>query len=208
MILVVFAYAGQGNPRIFNGKVLEVLTIPGFKYLKLEKNNKKVWVGIMDVPVPFNVSVGDKVRYDISTIMKDYESKLLKRKFDVVIFAANVELIKEENNQPKTFEDKVSIGTFTIDKLYSLSDKLEGKIITVKGKVTKVSKGIMERDWVHLSDGTRSSADSTNDLTLTTVNSNISVGSSVTAKGKLVKNKDFGGGYFYKVIIEETSFKK
>ncbi len=34
------------------------------------------------------------------------------------------------------------------------------------------------------------------------------VGSEVTAQGRLEADKDFGAGYFYSVIVEDSSFIK
>lgn len=221
------AYAEQGHidmrgatnntlkTELSYGKVLEVISVPGFKYLKVEKDSNIVWVGIMDVPVPVEVSEGDKVEYDRATVMKNYKSKLLKREFKEIIFASKVKVSssteKQTAQKAKSTTEKVSKtftkkDAYTIEELYTFSENLNGQVVTVKGKVTKVSKGIMSKDWVHLSDGTGSESEKTNDLTLTTKSADMPIGTSVVAKGKLVKDKDFGSGYFYKVILEEVNF--
>ena len=46
------------------------------------------------------------------------------------------------------------------------------------------------------------------DLVFTTTQISPQVGDTVYAKGKLIKDKDFGYGYFYPVIIQESSFTK
>ncbi len=83
----------MANQEMFLGKVLEVIPVPGFKYMKVKTNNKEIWVGIMDVPNPFKVSKGDKISYDISTVMRNYKSSLLNRVFKEVIFASKVTLV-------------------------------------------------------------------------------------------------------------------
>lgn len=215
------------NVQMSYGKVLEVIAVPGFKYLKVEENGNEAWVGIMDVPVPVEASVGDMIGYDTRTIMKNYKSKLLNREFKEIIFASKVELLKKKveipssivnqtNNRPKNTIEEVKKApkafskkdSYTVEELYAFSENLNGQTITIRGKVSKVSKGIMGKDWVHLSDGTGSETHETNDLTLTTQSADMYIGENVTAKGKLVKNKDFGSGYFYKVIIEEAIFTK
>ncbi len=55
----------------------------------------------------------------------------------------------------------------------------------------------MNRNWIHLQDGT---ADK-NDLTVTTAE-NISLGGIVTVEGTIALNKDFGAGYRYDLIME------
>jgi len=97
-------------------------------------------------------------------------------------------------------------NAFTITELYAMKDKLDGKKVRVRGKVVKVSQNIMGKNWIHLQDGTGDAAKGTYDLT-TTSNSAPNVGDVVVAEGILRANKDFGAGYRYEVILEETNFQ-
>lgn len=98
-------------------------------------------------------------------------------------------------------------------KVYKVSDLFTGKAsldkqkVTVKGKVVKVSAGIMGRNWIHLQDGSGSPSKQDNDLTVTTAQGLPAVGKTVTVTGVLAKDKDFGSGYFYKVIVENATIK-
>ena len=100
------------------------------------------------------------------------------------------------------------------DKVYKVSDVfkdravLDKQKVTVKGKVVKVSAGIMGRNWIHLQDGSGTPALKDNDLTVTTDQELPAVGKVVTITGTLAKDKDFGSGYFYQVIVENASVKK
>ena len=100
------------------------------------------------------------------------------------------------------------------DKVYKVSDLFKGKAtldkqkVTVKGKVVKVSSGIMQRNWLHLQDGSGNPATKDNDLTVTTNQELPAVGQVVTVTGTLAKDKDFGSGYFYQVIVENATIKK
>lgn len=97
-------------------------------------------------------------------------------------------------------------NAFTIGELYAQKDKLDAKKVRVRGKVVKVSQNIMKRNWIHLQDGTGDAAKGTYDLTITSENAP-KVGEVVVAEGILHQNKDFGAGYRYKVILEETTFQ-
>lgn len=88
-------------------------------------------------------------------------------------------------------------------ELYEKSGALNGTVVTVRGKVVKISKQIMGKNWVHLQDGSGDAAAGSNNLVVTTQDV-AAVGDVVTATGTLAKDKDFGGGYQYAVIIEET----
>lgn len=95
---------------------------------------------------------------------------------------------------------------FTISELYAHKSELNGKKVRVRGKVVKVSRNIMNRNWIHLQDGTGDAAKGTYDLTTTSKNAP-KVGEIVVAEGTLIQNKDFGAGYRYEVILEDTTFK-
>jgi hypothetical protein len=56
---------------------------------------------------------------------------------------------------------------------------------------------IMNRNWIHIQDGTGDQLD----LTVTTTE-NIALGSVVTLKGTIALDKDFGAGYRYDIIME------
>ncbi len=101
-----------------------------------------------------------------------------------------------------------SLNTFaadaakTIEAVYKDKAKLEGKQVTVKGKVVKVNNGIMGRNFLHIQDGT--GGKDNNDLSVTSTQT-AQVGDKVTIAGKVVLNKDFGSGYNYPLIVEEAS---
>lgn len=90
----------------------------------------------------------------------------------------------------------------TIAELFSNPKFFEGKTVKIKAQVTKFSDGIMNRNWIHLQDGTESQGKF--DLTATSNTLQFKVGDIVTLEGKITLNKDFGYGYFYEVIMEEV----
>jgi hypothetical protein len=62
----------------------------------------------------------------------------------------------------------------------------------------------MDRNWVHLQDGTSDSGSF--DLTVTT-EEEVNVGDVLTFEGKIKLDKDFGAGYSYEVIMEQAKLK-
>jgi hypothetical protein len=95
----------------------------------------------------------------------------------------------------------------TVADCFAKSTELDNKTVEVKGKVMKVSKGIMARNWVHIQDGTGSAAMKNNNLVVT-MQEVPKVGDVITISGTLHKNKDFGSGYKYNVIVEQATIKK
>jgi hypothetical protein len=97
-------------------------------------------------------------------------------------------------------------NAYTVSETYEKAGTLDKKSVVVRGKVVKVSVGIMGKNWVHLQDGSGDTGKRTNDLVVTTQDAP-KVGDVVTAKGTLHKDKDFGAGYKYRVIVEEATVK-
>ncbi len=96
---------------------------------------------------------------------------------------------------------------YKVGDLYKEKAALDTKKVTVKGKVVKVAGGIMGKNWFHLQDGSGDPARKTNDLAVTTTQDLPAVGKTVTATGTLHKDKDFGYGYRYEVILEDATIK-
>jgi hypothetical protein len=83
--------------------------------------------------------------------------------------------------------------------------KLDGKIVQIRGKVVKVNNGIMKRNFLHIQDGT--GGQGTNDITVTS-DQTANVGDEVTITGKVALNVDFGFGYKYPILIEQSTIEK
>jgi predicted heme/steroid binding protein len=210
----------QKKNRICYGKILEKKEVMGYDYLKVDENGTQRWVAIAKAPV----NVGDVIGYDTRTVMKNFKSKSLDRVFDEIIFANEIYLptkatvpssmkamladkieAVETEVEVKDFEEK---PFYTVEEVHKYRKLLHGKEVFVKARVYKVSRQIMKRDWVHLGDGTGSEQKLTDDLVFTASRADVKAGDEVTAKAKIVVDKDFGYGYFYKVMGENAVFKK
>lgn len=193
--------------------VTEVIQTSGYTYLQVEENNNKFWIAV----VKRAVKPGDSVYYSQAYEMKDFVSKELKRTFASVFFVQDPSdrLAAPENTTPPGSAavkgeikrwSEISVDTpkggITIADLYKNSANLNGKPVIVRGVVVKYNSQIMNKNWVHIQDGTDNEGKF--DLTITT-NDSLTVGSYATFKGIVILNKDFGSGYFYDVIIEEAS---
>jgi predicted heme/steroid binding protein len=219
--------------QIFYGKVLEIKSAMGYKYLKIDEKGKEIWVAIANAPV----SIGDKIGFDKKTMMKEFQSKSLGQKFDEIYFASNVYL-PEKTTKPKSMKALLGLNTtkqdphagigrglspepieeipskpfvkkvsYSVEEIHMWRKNLKDQIITLEGTVFKVSHGIMKRDWVHIGDGSGNEKKLTDDLVFTATSTTIKSGDKVLAKGKVIVDKDFGYGYFYKVIIENATFE-
>jgi hypothetical protein len=114
--------------------------------------------------------------------------------------------LEGQNHKAQVKTEKMNIvvepcgDCITIAKLLTNKQLYAGKVIKVKGKVTKFNPEIMGKNWVHIQDGSEFQGEF--DLTITT-NIKTSVGETLTLEGKIALDKDFGYGYFYSVLMED-----
>lgn len=96
---------------------------------------------------------------------------------------------------------------YQVGQLFASAADLAGKKVKIRGKVVKVSPGIMGRTWIHLQDGTGDPKNNTHDLVVTSAEVP-ELNSIIVVEGDLAKDKDFGAGYFYNVIVEGATVSK
>lgn len=202
--------------------VLETMSSAGYTYIRVEEKGKAFWIALPET----QVSVGEKISFYEQMLMEDFNSRSLNRTFDRILF---VEAINKGTELPTQVKAKPSpnkkppvqqaesqkskelgspAGRFTIKEIFEKKEELVGKTIEVKGKISKLSKLIMDRNWVHIEDGTGTKQEQNNKLIFRTTKAGIAVGDEVVAKGVLYVNKDFGYGYYYPVIVEDAVFSK
>jgi hypothetical protein len=92
----------------------------------------------------------------------------------------------------------------SVGDLYKDKAALNGKQVQLRGEVVKINNQIMQRNFVHLQDGTGNSSDGSNDITITTQDT-ANVGDKVTVTGTLILDHDFGAGYIYPLLVEKAS---
>lgn len=194
----------------------------GYTYVRLQAGGKDdVWVAAPQ----FDAKVGETISVSLDMAMQDFQSKTLNRTFPLLYFVQEV----GRNGQPPSGggpaaapalmnSHGAAVAAATVEKIdppaggVSVADvfakkaALSGKTVTVRGKVVKFNGGIMDRNWLHIQDGSGKADAHDNDLTITTDDA-ASVGDVVTVTGTVGTNKDFGAGYAYNVIVEKASLK-
>jgi hypothetical protein len=94
-------------------------------------------------------------------------------------------------------------GGQTVAEIIEGKARFAGKEVTLRAKVVKVNTEILGKNWIHLQDGT-AAAGGENKMIVTTGDV-AEVGSTVTVRGILSTDKDYGYGYKYDVLIEDAS---
>jgi len=96
--------------------------------------------------------------------------------------------------------------TMTIAEIFANKASLKGKVVQVKGKVVKVSHNIMKRTWVHIMDGTGEKG--SDKIIFRSKAGDAKVGSEVIAQGTVDTDLDFGYGYTYSILVEDSTFSQ
>jgi len=126
----------------------------------------------------------------------------------IVVTALSLPAVGQCADAGSKNETSAAVKVYKVSELFSETATLDKQKVSVKGKVVKVSAGIMGKNWIHLQDGSGTPAKRDNDLTVTTTQELPATGKIVTVTGTVAKDKDFGSGYFYPVIMENATIKK
>ena len=193
----------------------------GYTYLRLEAPGKQsVWVAAPQ----FEPRKGEQLSVSLDMPMPDFQSKTLNRTFPMLYFVQDV----ARNGQPLAAQPAAPAapammnshganaavaplekmeppaGGLSVADVFAKKAALSGKRVTVRGKVVKFNGGIMDRNWLHIQDGSGTADAHDNDLTITT-DAEAKVGDVVTVSGVLGTAKDFGAGYAYDAILEKAT---
>ena len=192
--------------------VREVLQTSNYTYLNVEEADSTFWMAIISAPM----NAGDSVYFTRAMEMKDFRSKELGRTFPSIFFVDDpvntlhaIHKPLQQQRTPKRVEVKkwpeisvqVPQGGITLESLYRDPRNFTGKSVTIRGVVVRYNSEIMNRNWVHLQDGTE--FEGKFDLAVTTGDS-LLVGQQATFTGIIALNRDFGSGYTYDVIMEQA----
>lgn len=188
--------------------VEEKVNASNYSYLKVNENNNSFWIAVPQM----EVKTGDVIVYSKFMEMKNFKSETLNKTFESVLFVDDARLKDSDNsmisphsNIASTKDESIRIEPlkdgYTVADIYSKKSSLSGKSVKVKGKVVKINENIMGVNWIHIQDGTGNQG--THDLLITS-ESSAKVGQIIIAEGNLVTDKDFGSGYFYSVLLENS----
>lgn len=179
------------------GVVLDVTDAGGYSYLRLMTPEGETWAAVSHA----EVVAGSRVTIDNVIVMKDFESRSLNKTFPSILFG---NLAGEAGSAGKIapvaaihVEKAVGAHARTVEEVVSGAAQLKDKPVLVSGQVVKYNQGILGKNWIHLRDGSGAEGD-----ILVTSASEARVGDVVTVKGVVRTDRDFGAGYFYKVLIE------
>jgi hypothetical protein len=203
------------NDKMHEIVVQEVLQANSYTYIKATENDQEIWMAILKN----DIDVGKKYYYDQAMEMKNFASKDLDRTFESIYFLeglyenptdftkSGVQAPNDAMHGSKSTSEKQDIsiqkeeGVKSINYLYDNKEDLNSQKVIVKGVVTKYNPNIMNKNWVHIQDGTGD--ENSFDLTITTKDE-VKVGAIVKFEGTVVINQDFGHGYEYDLLLQDA----
>jgi|APCry1669188970_1035186.scaffolds.fasta_scaffold00028_27 hypothetical protein len=216
--VTTFAGAAENSapPVSVKGEVLEVRDVESYTYLRLKTQEGETWAAVAKAPV----KKGSDVTIENVMVMDNFVSKTLKKTFKTILFGslagaqsspvapglgmATSHAINKINVADIHVPRAVGENAKTVAEIVSKAVELKDKPVLVRGKIVKYNPGIMGKNWIHLRDG--SAANTNGDILVTTTNA-AKLGDIVTVKGVVRNDKDFGSGYFYKVLIEDAALQ-
>jgi len=195
------------------GRVVETFDAGGYTYVRLQTPQGEIWAA---GPVS-RVAEGDEVSLAGGMIMRGFRSPSLDRTFDEIWFLSSfgpagdpADAAAGSGPRPSHHETGSAVdlmepptGGISVAALHADRKELDGRRVKLRGRVVKFLDGIMDRNWLHLRDGSGDAAGGDNDVTVTT-DGTARVGDTVVVEGTVAVDRDFGSGYFYIVIVEDA----
>ena len=202
---------------------VEVIQVTGYTYIRVLEDGNEKWLAGPTAAI----ETGKDYYYENSMEMANFESKELGRSFEKIYFVDRIsdnpvalnQATQNPNGQttpqisesPKPVIEKNEVTVEAVSDGITIAELMEnkatynGKVVKLKGKVTKYNPAIMNVNWFHIQDGTDFNGEF--DLTVTT-SAEVKLDEVVTFQGKVTLDKDFGAGYFYAIIIENAELIK
>ena len=232
-VLISASVAWAQNAPPLKGEVLEVKDVPGYTYLRLKTAAGETWAAVTTA----GVKTGTTVSIVNPTTMQNFQSKVLNRQFDRIVFgsldgptagAASMALkgapttaavspdLQMRPMAPATAAPAPVVAKLakasgpegrSVAEVVQTRTALKDKTVLVRGQVVKVNAGIMGKNWLHLQDGSGSAKDGSNDV-LVTSSELAKVGDIVQARGTVRTDVTLGQGYAYAVLIEGATLRK
>ena len=196
------------------GKVIETIDSGSYTYVHVDSGKGKYWAAT----APVTLQTGSMVSFETAMQMTNFTSKTLDRTFDIIYFvgALNTDQVGDQVAQadakipaghvPINSDDAIKVDNIkkatngiTIDEALTQKQKLAGQTVVIRGVVVKYTPQVMKKNWIHIRDSS-----SSKDLTVTT-SSTVEKGDVILVSGKLQLDQDFGYGYVYDVLLEDST---
>jgi hypothetical protein len=214
------------------GEVREVLEVPQYTYLRLATSSGEAWAAIAKAPVSIGskVTISEAARMEqfaSASLKRTFDVIYFGNLRGSATGAVSDRAALPPNHPPLdmgpgrehghgsnatpapsalpqvTVEPARGPNAKTIAALYGETAKLEGKVLRVRGQVTKLTPAVQGKNYIRMRDSSGSPA-AQSDLVVTT-NTEAKLGDVVTFEGTLRRNVDVGIGFKYPILLENAA---
>lgn len=185
---------------ILSGKVLETAEDETYAFALIDTAVGEKWAAVPRT----RIEKGAAVKVYVTAAARPYASKALKRSFDKVFFGSLESphaAVPVPDRAPIKVEKASGPDARTVAEVYAQKAALKGKKVRIRAQVVKSFPRVMDRNWVHLRDGSGDAKTGDHDLAATTKET-LEVGAVVTLRGTVALDKDMGSGYKFAVLLE------
>ena len=189
-------------------RILKVTPGEKYRYAEVQEGDKTYWIASTNR----DLRVGETYFYNEALIRAQFESKELQTVFDTLRLVtrlvpegrqgelkAPLHKVNAENpHDQKQEADPQAAVSLDLSELIQNPAAYENQWVEFSGTCVKVNPGIMGRNWVHL----RALGEGGEEVVLTT-QEEIAVGKEVRMQAVVRRNRDFGSGYRYELLLEE-----
>lgn len=205
----------SSNTKFHSVVVTEILPTTKYIYLKVREGREEFWIATGKK----EVKKGETYLYSGGLLKTNFRSEEHNRVFEKIYLVSNLiskgdhtnlaktepksnsvadkRITQKENIPTHTEKEILHKGAITIAELLKDPGKYEGHSVEISGTCVKVNPNIMDRNWIHVQDGTQDDFD-----LVVTSNTLVSEGSNITMRAIVALNRDFGAGYSYDLILE------
>ena len=216
------------SPGRIYGAVVETLEAGRYTYIQVNDGKKNIWVA-----VPTTKAIkGSMIAFDTQMEMKDFSSKSLGRKFDVIYFTSRIITDKKSDHpdgqmNPHAYKNPQAMA----DPHAKKNPHAQAKLPTVNQPVSGIEKAAngktiaeimaqkisLKNQMINVRGKvTKYSANvmgknwihikdsSSGNALIITTSETAKINDVIVASGKIVLDKDLGFGYKYEIIMEDT----
>lgn len=189
-------------------RILKVTPGEKYRFAEVQEGDKTYWIASTNQ----DIRAGETYFYNEALIRTEFESKDLQTVFDTLLLVTRLVPdgmqgeLKAPLHKPNTDsqDDPAEEVSQDAAKSLDLSELIqnpapyENQWVEFSGTCVKVNPGIMGRNWVHL----KALGEAGGEVVLTT-QEEIEVGRVVRMQALVRRNRDFGSGYRYDLLLEE-----
>ncbi len=190
-------------------RILKVTPGEKYRYAEVQEGDKTYWIASTNQ----DIRVGETYFYNEALIRAQFESKDLQTVFDTLRLVTR--LVPEgrqgelkaplhkahpglQEGQAEAVDQATVPVSLDLPELIRNPTPYEDQWVEFSATCVKVNPGIMGRNWVHL----KALGEGGEEVVLTT-QEDIPVGKAVRMQAVVRRNRDFGSGYRYELLLEE-----